>query len=491
MKKTAFRILSAIIVLTIASASLFSCSDASKLNKLEGNEKALAFFELIGKNADSANSYTVDIDMEMKVIGTYNNSILSGAEMVSRSVGKTILCGIHEGELYEYTKVDTAVDITFDGMEVSSTSQTDISGYKDGKMFENQKNEFAEKNLCAPISREDYLAYKVEEGGMLELEITEDICSAMTCEMMEDKSWKATYTDFTEKGLEGFEMMFEGLDVIIGKEYKIVDVELEVTATAELYPSSMKVVPVFEFIGAEEEGTAPVVTVNATFKDFNAAEPDETLDISKYTEVDDLRIKHRLERALKNMENAEEGKFSLKVIQNTKFLEQDDGSFLQDEDVIEEDKVTYKNGETYSYDIDVRTVAGGHENIFKLTYADGEGKFIHGDGEGSSKEDDSKAKAYVRGLMDPAGITTKMISEVETVDEEKGIYKIRIMNPDIEALQNTITSWGSSYVKKATAYVTVTLLDGKLTDYEYELTIEGVVNGFKLIITTVSTCKYE
>ena len=82
---------------------------------------------------------------------------------------------------------------------------------------------------------------------------------------------------------------------------------------------------------------------------------------------------------------------------------------------------------------------GGHENIFKLTYADGEGKFIHGDGEGSSKEDDSKAKAYVRGLMDPAGITTKMISEVETVDEENGIYKIRIMNPDIEALQNTIT----------------------------------------------------
>ena len=43
MKKTFFRLLSVILVLAMATACFASCSEAEKLNRLDGNEKALTF----------------------------------------------------------------------------------------------------------------------------------------------------------------------------------------------------------------------------------------------------------------------------------------------------------------------------------------------------------------------------------------------------------------------------------------------------------------
>jgi hypothetical protein len=259
------------------------------------------------------------------------------------------------------------------------------------------------------------------------------------------------------------------------------DMKLTVAVTEDFYCKEMKLDFTFEQAESGDDGDTKLPTLTGTceYGDFGTASPKE-IDVSSYTEVEDLRVFYTVESEINRyMEN--EGYFKLKLDNKTSFAGQSNR-------YVETDIGRCGTGENgFFYEIDA--VGGGDR--YKITYAEGSQTIIFEDESSESTElTDADAKAFIKGLLDPAALTLSNISDITAIEGESGVYEIKLIAPNFSSLDETISQINGNGTSSSGSVI-VTIKDGKLVEYVYEATI-GVSSSYGFLKVTVGAiCSYS
>ncbi len=303
MKKIITILLTAILFTSLV-LPLASCSESSRLNRMDEAERAVAFYEMVEENGNKATSLSVKQSLYLKLdIGDVAYEQLN--EGVSTYEDK-------DGEISMLEQTTTTVWV---GGEKTVT-YTD-EGYMNGMMFTYNKEGKAVSKLKSPITWEEYEAFRDNQmEDVPEIGVGEGFCTTMTCKQGDDGIWTATYEGFTELGMKYFRYIVKGLETAIEAEHTLKDVRLTYVADKDLTPLSQKM----EFIFDEKEGAetrVPVITAEMEITGLNNTVFSEEYDISDFTEVEDLRIIRRFADALEDRMTADCGTYTYTHHQTT------------------------------------------------------------------------------------------------------------------------------------------------------------------------------
>ena len=301
--KRIFTLFLASLMLLSSVLPMTSCSVSSRLKRMDGNKRAVYFYELMNEKKDAASSHTEERKHYLKTeIGdhTYEQS----KEVTSTFVTKN----------GEDSVVEKTVNTVWTGGDRTVT-YTD-EGYMNGVMFVSNKEGDAESRLKSRISNEEYHAFRSSSKDTPQVFVGENYCTAMVCEQNKDGTWMAVYEGFTEAGLEPFLHMLRGEDCFVTAEHVLTDVRMTANADAKLYPTSVKIEFIFEE-SAASGSAAPAVTLETVYRDWNETELTEDYDLSDFTEVEDLPLVYKFMTALGERMTAESGTYSYSLHQIT------------------------------------------------------------------------------------------------------------------------------------------------------------------------------
>ncbi|MBP3665553.1 MAG: hypothetical protein J6K29_00735 [Clostridia bacterium] len=302
MKKFITLILAAVMLLSVA-LPLTSCSVSSRLKHMDGNKRAVCFYELINEKKDASTSHSEERKHYLKT------EIDDLAYEQTTKVTSTFVSKDGEDSVAEKT-----VNTVWAGGDRTVT-YTD-EGYMNGVMFVSNKEGEAESRLKSRISNEEYHAFRSSSKDTPTVFVGENYCTAMVCEQNKDGTWMAVYEGFTEAGLEPFLYMLRSVDHLVPAEYDSTDVRMTVNADATLYPTSVKIEFVFEESTASGSAV-PTVTLETVYRGWNETELTEDYDLSDFTEVEDLPLVYKFMTALGERMTAERGTYSYSLHQTT------------------------------------------------------------------------------------------------------------------------------------------------------------------------------
>lgn len=457
MKRIVTLLLAATLLLGLA-LPMTSCSASKRLARMDDEtERAYYFYEIADRNMNYAYSCSYDQTMVMDATingVAYKQSTEATITFISDRSGLTLL-----------EQAKTIVDVVGGGTVIYSDT-----GYVDGMMFSYSKEGNNETKLKSPVSLEDYSAYNQFRNGKAPLvAVGEGLCETVTCKQNEDGTWTATYEGFTEEGMIPFLYMLRGVDYMLTSEYDIADVRMTMTADEKLYPTSMKMEFIFEAKG-KTDSSAPVVTMENLYSGWNDTTLAEAYDLSDFTEVDDLRAVDIFTDALLERSYEPSGSFDVKVVTTAKGAGYDDT-------VINKQKVSFSSegGFRFKYDYD----QDGYD--YKTSYADGEisvkvyedGKKVHSV---EQEMTDEEARMTVAQLMDPEGITSQSICDVEIKDAEAGIVRFTLSDAFENSYKEEYEMMGIS-MTAFSGYCEATLADGVLTEYSYHMEMTLRIDG--------------
>lgn len=454
-----------IITLLITAAMLLglalpmtSCSAAKRLARMEDEaERAYYFYEITDRNMSYASSGSYDQT-------TVLEATVSGVDYKQTTEATvTFITGWNDVTYLEQAR--TTVDMVGGGTVIYEDC-----GYVDGMMFSYTKEGNNETKLKSPLEVTDYAAFRnyQNEGAPL-ITVEEGVCETVTCKENEDGTWTATYEGFTEEGMIPFLYMLRGVDYMVTAEHDITDVRLTMNADEKLYPTSMKIEFIFEAKSKTATST-PVVSMENEYHGWNNTTLSETYDLSDFTEVDDLRAVDVLTSAILERASAESGDFTVKVVTTA------EGAGY-DNEITNEQKVSFSSegGYRFSYEYD----EDGYD--YKISYSDGNMTVrVYEDGEKVHSETadmtDAEARGTVAQLVDPEGITSQSICDVEIIDAEAGVVRFTLS----DAFEN---SYKEQYelsgirLTAFTGYCEATLAEGILTEYRYHMEMTLRIEG--------------
>ena len=169
-------------------------------------------------------------------------------------------------------------------MGFTYSSNTQASGYRDGKMYETvSEDNLTQYRNWASISQEDYIDYKESQDDSVDddFNIKEGNCQTVTCTKDTDGNWVATFTGLSGSALDEFKEMADAFGGMIDSS-ALVDAVITLKVSSELKPLSASI----EFVFTGEN--APSLVCNMSFKyGDEVTVPDINFD--DYTQVDDLR----------------------------------------------------------------------------------------------------------------------------------------------------------------------------------------------------------
>ena len=128
---------------------LCACSDSDKIDlmKLEGTERADAFFDLV--NEEPASSYKTNMKMTLEG-SLYGNEIKASVE------SESIYAELDTDSPSYHSTAKTVVEMGGMAETVRITNST--NGYKDGKIYESGDRDGEKNALISPLSAEELRA---------------------------------------------------------------------------------------------------------------------------------------------------------------------------------------------------------------------------------------------------------------------------------------------------------------------------------------------
>lgn len=466
MKKRLFSIIICIALL----CPLASCSGKPDLMKLEGAERADAFFDLV--NADPADAYSVGMDM--KIEGSlYGLALDAELETDTTYIDYKSSSPSYHSEL---RSVITAGEIT--------QKTNSVSGYRDGKMYEMTDRDGSKNALVSSISVEDFKAHKEFLVGYSdeEVEAIHKSATVKDCVKNEDGTWSASYSGYSEENVLALIDYAFDPTVLILDGWKVKDVIFTVDADEEFLPTDWEYEIVFE--KTEGDYTKPEAKTEIDFDDIGSAKM-PAVDLSTYTEVEGLAELQKIRMLLGEMFAADSGSFTTDSEQKVEVA----GTTQYNREI---DAVTFKseNGK-YSFKIDAQvnpnSISGSYDAV--INYANGTFKMEGKDISTVTQEmTDSEARAYISRLYDPAGISNAQISNIE-LRKEGFTHYLTIANPDYSALEASLSALGASGFK-CKAQVGVDYENGAIQKYEYTMTLTAKVSGQTLTVEVKNTITF-
>ena len=466
MKKLITSVLVAALLLVTLPMSLISCSDSSKLNRMDEAERAVAFYEMVEENADSAKSGTVKQKQYLKLdIGemTYEQE----DECISTYVNQ-------DGEVSLLEQITTTI---WSGGE-KRVIYTD-EGYVNGMMFTYNKEGTAVSKLKSAMTWNEYEAFRDNQTEKVPpLRVGEGFCTTMTCKQADDGTWTATYEDFTEEGMKYFRYIVRSIETALNAEHTFRDVRLTFVADEKLYPVSQKLE--FLFDEAEDADTrVPVITIDLEFEGLNNTVFSEEYDISDFTEVEDLRTVENFTSALNDRMSADSGAFTVTTKVNATYAGESNKT-----NVVQE--VTYKNHNGYEFTLDYTqdgyevAISSKKGNVSTVVREAETGTVVERYTESIT---DFEAQATMQQLMNSENISALDIIDVEITDAENGIYRFTLGDSVKNALNEQYEYAYGSKIDTFHGHIVATVVEGKLMSYTYHVSTSLQVEGQTMSIT--------
>lgn len=464
MKKCVGGLLIVALLLPLA-LSLTSCTEAFRLNRMDESERAIAFMDVLNLNMGRENSYTAVTENEL-VFEAY------GVEM---SIYGTMTSLVVFGEKPEdYFIHEETHSVVTSGEE--SEEMTIIEGFANGKMFSfydtDKQNAI---KLWSSLTAEDHVAYEAEISGSEDTDDSDMVATAATrtCVQNEDKTWTATYTDYSEEGLDYFRSSLGGVESMLSYA-TLTDVVLTMHATEDLYPTTMETT--FEFEPSENAPAGaelPTFTAKVTYQDIGTTKAIE-VDLTEYKEVADLRVGGIMEKSLLDFIDADEAEFKVNVSQRATYKGKTEGYAESNEGHFE---VT-----SDGYTFDIQSEIG--DETYRLRYRDGVRRVLDEKGKeiGEDELTDAEAEAFIRSLLDPASFGTTMVMDVEKDEilskKGKSVYHLTLQTPDLTEYENML---GVNHLSgECTAKVTIE--NGRMTQQTVTLTMKSR-EGLEFVVT--------
>lgn len=473
MKKLITLMLTAILLSGLV-LPMASCSQSAKLLRMDEDERAVSFYNMITDQADHTTSGYMEQTMSMKLdIGTMTYEQVSEAELTYIA---------DDDDLTYLEQVKTT--ILTDGDKMVLYEDT---GYADGMMFAYYKDGKDETKLKSPVSAEEYDAFMMElNADSTDIRVGEGFSDTMTCVKNEDKTWTATYEDFTDEGMIPFWEMLDGIEYTVTAEHKLVDVRLTYKADEQLYPTEFTI----EYIFKETKGATtrvPEIRLHTEYTGWNNTVLSEPYDITDFTEVEDIRMIQRFTKALQNRETAKEGHFRVTNETDFRYI---GGENTRVETVID---VTYKNRNGMT--LGVAYEEEGYK--YEMDYKNGSMHVVVRDTESGSKVTDehqvmtdADAQSMLSQFMDSESIANVDIVDARLLSEETGAYRYTLGDAMGNPLKDLYETEFGGEITDFEGYIDATLVDGQLKAYTYHVFASLKVGVLTLYVDVDMTVEF-
>ena len=473
MKRILSLLLAAVMLLSVA-LPLTSCSEQDKLEKMEDTEKAFYLAELAEKALTKAD--TLHYRRYLNIKNPYFNSSCTVDESVNYTDTK---------EGFGYIN-NTRESFSMVGMGGTSTSET---GFKDGYTFAYHKAGVGESRFKAAMTEKAYRevpSFSSIIPSSLGLRIKEGDCTKTTVEQQEDGDWLITYEGFTETRAYNFTVRQHDLAKDLTVTHKPLDLTVTLLLSPDFSPIRAKAEVLFhnskEYYHAE-----PTVSVSLDFsygENSGAKGVIDGVDLSKYTELEDMDTLNAFFDGLDHHVKAAEGEFTVDTA--TTFS---DGVQSQSANVVQTvDYANTVNGYRFNVEYEqdekryVLSYAGTH--AFQTVYGKSGSKLS----ENTLRIIDAQARLTVADYMNRYGVTPADVASVEVFSEGAGLYRYTLQEDSMKRWASTIlkTAFPDSKVEisSCSAVLTPEILNGVMESYTVTLNAEITVDGTPLTFTT-------
>lgn len=471
MKKRLF----AIIICFALLCPLTSCSGGIDLMKLEGAERADAFFDIVSE--DPAAAYKVKMDMNME-------GSLYGLELEAEIESDTVYLDYKTSSPAYHTEASSVITIGSAGNQTIQKTSS-VSGYRDGKMYEISERDGTKNALVSSITAEDFKAHKEFLVGYSDEELSAIHKSATVkeCIKNEDGTWSASFSGYPEESVRALIDYSFDPTVLLLDGWKVKDIIFTVEADADFLPTDWE----YEIVYEKTDGDYPEPEVKTEIEFYDigiAAHPG--FDISACTEVEGLADLQKIRKLLIDKLTADSDSFT--TVSSQKVNYDSTSQHTKETDIV---TVKTEDGK-YTFDIAAEVFTPGVVGATNATITYKDGLFtMTGKDITTQKQEmsDSAARAYISRLYDPAGLSSAQISNI-SMNTSGHAYLFTLAAPDYSALEASLASMGAGNIQ-ATASVGVDYEDGKLTAYEYTMTVTARVSGRKLTIEITSDIKFD
>ena len=474
MKKYVARLLVLAMLLTLAVLPLSSCSEVDRFARLEGDERAVTFYQIMETKTDEATSAQAVQKLSMK---------LDIGDVAYEQITEGSSTYIKNGD--ELTYLEQTTSTVWVGGEKIVTYEDE--GYMNGMMFTYIKEDGVETKLKSPITAAEYEAFRDKQAeDVPDTYVGEGYCTDMTCEQAEDGTWTAVYQGFTEEGMKPFTYYLRSIETAVNAEHTLKDVRMTVTADAELTPVSM----IMEYVFEEKENAetrVPNIKIETYFYGLNNTVLSESYDISNFDEQEDLRVIADFLSALQDREEAESGAFHV-ITKSSAVYSGESVTVTTEQDV------TFKNHDGYEFTLDYEE--DGY--LFNCSYKNGSmevgvrekdtGVKVHSE---TTEITDFEAQATVQQMMNSESISALDIVSAKITDAEKGIYTFSLGDSVKNELSGQYEEAYGAPAKSFKGHIEATVVDGELTSYTYHVYTTVSVEGETMTITVDYTVTFS
>jgi hypothetical protein len=444
-----------------------ACSEQDKLEKMEESEKAFYLAELAEKALTKAD--TIYYRRHLLIKNPYFNSSCTVDESVNIVDTKNSFGYINN---------------TRESLRMGEDGQISTSevGYKDGYTFAYHKSGTAESRFKAPMTEKEYREIPSFSSGTpssLRLRVEEGDCAKATVEHQEDGDWLITYEGFTETRAYNFTVRQHDLARDLTVTHKPWDLTVSLLISPEFEP--IRVIVDVKFHDSKEYYHAePTVSASFDFSfgdDSKAKDVIDRVDLSKYTELENLGTLNVFFDGLNTHVKAAEGEFTVDT--TTTFS---DGIQSQSANVVQ--TVEYANtvnGYRFSLEYEQNemryelTYAGTH--AFQTVYGKNGNKLE----ETSMRIIDAQARLTVADYMNRYGITPADVVSVELFSEGAGLYRYALREDSMKRWASAIlrSAFADSEIKilSCSAVLNSEILNGVMENYSVTLQAEVTVDG--------------
>ncbi len=467
MKKTVLKLLSLTLALLMLTGALSSCMKIGLA--LLGEEKDARLLLRALENA-TAKSYTITTESKLSVtVGKYNNSVLVTGDFTEYQVGS---------KDYRY-HVELSTETVING---NYTEIETLEGFQDGKMYSGYDQAADEGFVYSEISRKDYVKHmeEMELRNSFSFDINEKNCSKITCVKNDDKTTTATYSGFTQKGLDQF---FELLDVspdTFGEGLEIEDILMTLTVDKKLRPKMLRLDLLFD-VSNDFAGEDPAMYLEMSFQLDDVKAPHD-IDFSEYEQVEDLRLADQVEKQLSELIDKEEGYFSTKVVQKVS-----SGNQSEHDSMIYNGVYRNEDG-VYTHEIKVKDGTALYKTG-KLVYEDGKQEATGIVALMEQSMTDHAAKEWLGSLLNPASFDSSRISGITLQPEDgDGVYMLDLADPKGT---HPVASAIGLEISNSREWLKVTVEDGKVVGCEHYLYLRGSVGKVSISVTVTTTSTFS
>ncbi len=470
MRKTLLKAIPLLLAVFMIAGLCVSCSGKPNLQKMTEAERADYLVEVL----DEMDADSFAVDMEGRFSGSINEIDVTCKYTVA------VACTNARADApFTHEAMDMVVEMNGKGIDETQEFAL-VSGYRDGKMYEMEEDEDGKNALVSPISAEDYAKHKTrmeEITGGDEVAALLKLAGTKTSQKNEDDTWSAKLSGYSNENIEKITAeLFEAAMDLFADDYEVKDYVLEITIDQDHLPTSMKLSAVFE--GDEDDEDKPEMTMLCTFKDYDQTTLPE-VDLSSYTEVEDLASLLEVQKTLSVLRSADELSFTSKNRSDTKYA----GTTQTTK---ETDEVTVKVvKDKYLFDIDATITSDGEKTEATIKYEKGKmtisGKDIQTQ---SQSMDESAARSYIGDLLDPAKLSSASVSKISHT-EGTYTHEFTIADPDYSEFEEAFESLNAKNFQ-ATASVWVKYENGVLGEYKYVYRMTAQVEGKKLEVEVIA-----